>query len=333
MTEECDKCGKEFDTERGLHIHQTQKHENQEEQEQDKQESSEEEEETKKVEESDEKRSENKEDETTNQSGQGITLSTNQFGALTFATGLFLGLALGGIFSGLTLTPDSLGATQTDDGSSSDANLVEIGNTEYPYGDLEAGIGSGEKTYGNTTINVDGEPYIGSQDAEVTAVSYEDFECPFCKRYHEGAYPQIIDNYVRSGDVQYFYKNLPLPQLGHDWAEPSAIASECVLNQDPETFWTFKQAFFANQEKLTDAKENGAFDETMYKWADETGLDQEQFKQCYDNNEESDEVNQDRQEAGENGAEGTPSILINGKVIAGAQPYPRFQTTIESALE
>lgn len=314
MPEKCDKCGKEFDSERGLHIHQSQKH----------------------SEESTDNSTENKTD---NQKA-GITLTTKQFGGLTFGIGLLLGLLLGSIFLGglteevITAGPELPDSDATGNNDSpSGTSLVELDSAEFPYKDLEAGVGEGERTFGNTTFKLDGEPYIGSSDAEVTAVSFEDFECPFCAQYNQNAYTQIVENYVQKGDVQYFYKNLPLPEIGHAWAEPSALASECALNQDSEAFWTFKQGFFNNQDALGNAYNSGNFDESMYRWAEQTGLDQDQFKTCYDGKEEMDEVRQDKQEAGNIGAQATPTIFINNEKVEGAQPYSRFEMTINSALQ
>jgi len=325
MSHECSECGKGFDTERGLNIHKRQMHD------EEKQENNVEDTDTTET-----HKPENKETETSKeQSQQSIKLTAKQFGGITFATGLFLGLALGMMLGGFS---EVQGAPAVDidgnsDGNSpSGSNIVELSNTKYPYADLEAGIGSGEKTYGDTTFKLDGEPYIGSPDAEVTAVSYEDFECPFCKRYNEGAYPQIVENYVRNGEVQYFFKNLPLPQL-HPWSEPAALASECALNQDAEAFWTFKKGFFSNQDQLGNAHKNGNFDKSMYRWAEQTGLNKEKFQSCYDNKEEMDEVNQDKQEAGDNGAQATPSIIVNDELLEGAQPYSRFESTIQSKLQ
>ena len=325
MGHNCDKCGEEFDSERGLSIHQSQVHDGKED--------------TTKQEELNktQKEGSSEEKDGENSKVQKINLTAKQFGGITFATGLFLGLALGmmfGGFSGIQGTVENTGAVPTNnndevDNNPSGSDVVQLSNTEYPYGDLEAGTGSGEKTYGNTTFKLDGEPYIGSANADITAVSYEDFECPFCKRYNEGAYLQIVENHVRTGEAQYFFKNLPLPRI-HPWAESSALASECALNQDAETFWTFKQGFFSNQEALGQANQNGNFDKSMYRWAEQTGLDVEKFKQCYDNEEEIDEVNQDKREAGDNGAQATPTIIINGEKLEGAQPYSRFQSTIQS---
>jgi len=316
MSHECRKCGDEFDSERGLSIHQSQVHDGKED--------------TTKQEEP------NKIQKERSSEGKGVNLTVKQFGQLTFGTGLFLGLALGmmfGGFSGIQGTIENTGAVPTnnnDEGKNnpSGSNTVQLRNTEYPYGDLEAGIGSGERTYDNITFKLKGEPYIGSPDADITAVSYEDFECPFCSQYNNNAYPQIVENHVRTGEVQYFFKNLPL--RSHPWAEPSSIASECALNQNEKAFWIFKQGFFNNQDRLGNAYDNSNFDESMYRWAEQTGLDVEQFKQCYDNEEELDEVREDRREAANNGAQATPTIIINEQRINGAQPYSRFQSTIQS---
>ncbi|PSG99866.1 MAG: hypothetical protein BRC28_02415 [Nanohaloarchaea archaeon SW_4_43_9] len=317
---ECNTCGENFDSERGLHVH--------------------------------ESRSHNKDDEKEPEKPT-FEIGVRKFGFLMFALGLTTGMILGGFLVGVgmsgsdfnfeiagsdTVTPGEPNTGNNNNGNTDSQNqesgtgVVSLQNTEYPYGNLEAGVGSGDKTYGNTTFRLEGEPYIGSPNAEVTAVSFEDFECPFCKRYNENAYTGVVENYVQNGDVQYFYKNLPLQRL-HPWAEPSALASECALNQDAETFWTFKKGFFDNQEALGNAHQNGNFDESMYKWAEQTDLDIDQFRQCYDNEEELEEVQQDKQEGNDRGASATPTIFINDQKLEGAQPYSRFESTIEEQLQ
>lgn len=318
MTEKCEECGDEFDTERGLNIHKAQKH------------SDEEEETTETSEKSSEENIQ-----ALSEAQQGLTLNIKQVAYGSFALGLLVGLLLGGVFlGGLGSGSLNVGMPGGDNGGetgNSDGGVVELASAEYPYGDLEAGVGEGERSYGNISHNLSGEPYIGSPDAEVTMVSYEDFECPFCGQYNQDAYPQIVENFVQTGEVQYFYSNLPLRI--HPWAEPSAIASECALNQDAETFWTFKKGFFGNQEALGNAYNSGNFDDSMYRWAEQTGLNVDEFRTCYDNEEELNDVNQDKQEAADNGAQATPSVFVNGELVQGAQPYSRFETTINDALQ
>jgi hypothetical protein len=82
MTEKCEKCGKEFDSERGLHIHQAQKHEDEDN-------------------ESAEETSTNENQQNNlNRGQQGLTLNIKQVGYGSFAVGLLVGLLLGGIFLG-----------------------------------------------------------------------------------------------------------------------------------------------------------------------------------------------------------------------------------------
>jgi protein-disulfide isomerase len=287
---ECEECGEEFDSERGLHIHQSQVHK-----------------------ENDDKEEKNEE---TNENNTAISLTASQLAGVTFIAGIILGLAIGLFVGG---------------GSGSSPGVVELSSSEYPFEGIEAGVGEGERTFDNITHNISGEPYIGSQDAQVTMISYEDFQCPFCGRYNNGAFPQIVENHISEGEAQYFFKNLPLTRR-HPWALPSAIASECALNQDAEAFWTFKKGFFDKQKALGNAYDKGKFDESMYRWAEQTGLDVNQFRQCYNNQEEREEVREDRMEASNTGASATPSIFVNDELIQGAQPYSIFQSTIESKI-
>ena len=99
------------------------------------------------------------------------------------------------------------------------------------------------RTPNGSSINVEGEPYIGSDSAQLNIVAYEDFECPFCNRYNNDAFPQIMSNHIKNGDSRYYLKNFPLQRI-HPWATKAAVASECALNQDTEAFWTFKKGFF-----------------------------------------------------------------------------------------
>ncbi|MFB6100081.1 MAG: DsbA family protein [Candidatus Nanohalobium sp.] len=332
MSHECEECGEEFDTERGLSVHKTQSHSE---------------------EDSGKTTTEKRED-----TVQEISLNVRQFGGLVFGLGLFLGIIIGGTFSGgsldvaapqLEVTGDTgspipsdspaqnTGKTKdTDTGKGDSGNtgsqVVSLNSGDYPYNGLKAGIGEGNVTLNGKTFRLKGEPYIGSADAPVTAVSFEDFECPFCSRYNQDAFPKIRENYVAPGKVQYFFKNLPLPQL-HPWAKKAALASECALNQDVKAFWTFKKGFFSNQKALGQAYGSGNFDKSMYKWAEQTGLNVDKFKQCYDNKEEMDEVEEDAQQAGSVGAQATPTVFIDGKKVEGAQPYSRFKTVINNALQ
>ena len=204
-----------------------------------------------------------------------------------------------------------------------DTGIVELRNPEYPFEGIEAGVSEGEGNE-NSTFDVEGEPYLGTGDTRI--VAYEDFECPFCKRYSDGAFPQVIDNHVRTGEATYYFKQYPLQGI-HPWAIRAAMASECALNQDAEVFWTFKQGFYDRQSQLKNAYKTGNFDASMTRWAEQTGLDVEKFDQCYTDGAEMEEI---REDAEQGGRIGTPTIFVEEQKISGAQPYSIFENAINS---
>ena len=43
---------------------------------------------------------------------------------------------------------------------------------------------------------------LGSPDATVTMIQFEDLQCPVCKSYQEEGFPGIVEEYVRPGKVK-----------------------------------------------------------------------------------------------------------------------------------
>lgn len=230
--------------------------------------------------------------------------------------GVFVVGAIVGFGAGLA-TPFSL------EGSSSSTGLVELNQADYPYEGVEAGVAD----HNITNHTVEGEPYLGSADADVNMVAYEEFQCPFCKQYNQDAFPQIMDEHIEEGNVRYYMKAF---LIGHPWAVKGHVASECALNQDAETYWTFKHGFFTQQDALNQMYERNStqFDESMIRWAEQTDLDVERFTQCYDNQETRSEVIGDYEQGRQTGVSGTPTVFVGSQKLVGAQPFSRFNAAI-----
>ena len=255
---------------------------------------------------------------TETESSGNIELSVRSLMIGVFVMGLAIGFS-GGVLTGSGtdfLDTETVGNTGSDD---SPTEPSDSGN-DNQQGETE--------TINMDNIDMEGEPVLGEQDAPVTMVVYEDFECPFCKRFEEGAVQQIESNYVESGQVKMVWKDRPLKQL-HPWAEPSAAAMECVYREGgDETFWAVKDKIFSNQDSI----ETSNVESKIKSWAAEEGVSEPAVQNCIDNDNPMEEVNADSTEGQNIGAGGTPTSFVDGQKLVGAQPYSSFESAIESAL-
>ena len=71
----------------------------------------------------------------------------------------------------------------------------------------------------------------GSASAPVWLVEVSDFQCPYCKQWHEQVYPAIKKDYIDRGIVRMAYVHMPLNI--HPNAQPAAqrdaSAAGCAL--------------------------------------------------------------------------------------------------------
>lgn len=165
---------------------------------------------------------------------------------------------------------------------------------------------------------------MGDEDAPVVMVEYSDFNCPFCGRFHKNTLPLIIENYISTGKVYFVYRNytiLGLPSFR------AAKAGLCAAEQ--ERFWPYHDYLFLNQDE-TDP--NAFSSGRLEQFAERAGMDTNAFRECFIDDRTHDQIDSEFEQAREDGAESTPTFIINGTLIRGAQDYEVFEDQIESAL-
>ncbi|MFH0971443.1 MAG: thioredoxin domain-containing protein [Candidatus Micrarchaeota archaeon] len=172
------------------------------------------------------------------------------------------------------------------------------------------------------TINLEGLPFKGSANAKITIVEYSDFQCPYCKMFVEGAYPQIIKEWIDTGKAKMYFKHYPLTELGHTLAPKAAEAAECASDQGK--FWEMHDKMFAGQPAIAVAD--------LKKYAGELKLDTAKFNECLDSGKKAGIVDAQKAEGSALGVTGTPNFFINGqKVPLGASPYASFKQVLDQA--
>ena len=167
--------------------------------------------------------------------------------------------------------------------------------------------------------------FKGDPNAPVTIVEFSDFQCPFCGRFAMETGRRIDEVYVRSGLVRFGYQHFAFLGPESQWA---AEASECAAEQN--AFWAYHDLLFERQ-----AGENqGAFSkENLKALAAELELDTAAFNDCLDSGRYASLIAEDRAWVQSLGVQSTPSFLINGQPLVGAQPFDAFQRIIEEALD
>lgn len=170
----------------------------------------------------------------------------------------------------------------------------------------------------------------GNPNAPILLVEYSDYDCPFCKAFHE-TMQQIMGEYGADGKVAWVYRQFPLQQL-HPNAPKLAAASECVAGLGGnDAFWRFTDLVFGERDtnEFTDLARLPEFAET-------SGVDKGQFEVCYNSGKYDDVIANDLSAAIAAGGNGTPyTVVLVGDqkgIINGAQPYANVRQIIEQLL-
>jgi protein-disulfide isomerase len=144
----------------------------------------------------------------------------------------------------------------------------------------------------------------GNENATVTLVEYSDFQCPACGQFH----PVVKEVLAEYGDqIKFEYKHFPLIQI-HPFAQPAAYAAEAAGQQGK--FFEYVDLLFANQAEWSKSTTPAAF---FTKYAEELGLDMDQFIRQQRAPMIKDHVRSQFDEARGLDLTGTPSFYLNGE--------------------
>jgi len=163
-------------------------------------------------------------------------------------------------------------------------------------------------------------PARGSENASVVIVEASDFQCPYSRRMK-----MVLDRVVAEfpEDVRHEYRHFPLGF--HHQAKPAAIASLAAHRQG--RFWEMHERLYSDPALLNRGQ--------YIAWADELGMNVEQFTKDLDDPALSAQVDNDTRGAKVLGVKGTPTFLINGRLttISPGHAYTELRTAVRQALK
>jgi protein-disulfide isomerase len=217
---------------------------------------------------------------------------------LAFAAGVLLGYVVWGVDS-----PTGAANTQA---------------LNQPSGPLAQAPVAQQEEFRRYDIPTENSYAIGPADAPITIVEFSDYQCPFCRRWHDEVYEPLLAAYP--GKIRLVYRHFPLTSI-HPDAMSAAEAAMCAGEQD--AYWPYHEKLFSS-----DSLGNS----TYMQYAQDLKLNINTFEACLNGHKYQEVIEADSNAAIDLGINATPTFFINGLRLVGAQPLDIFKQVIDKEM-
>jgi protein-disulfide isomerase len=152
---------------------------------------------------------------------------------------------------------------------------------------------------------------LGDPKAPVTIEEYVDLQCPFCKRFSQDGLPQIVDEYVKTGQAKVVLRTLTF--IGADSERGARVAWAAA---DQNRMFQFVENFYANQGQENSGYADEAFLRKVAGGV--TGLDVDKALDGRDADAVTKSISESQQAATQASVDSTPSFLVgpSGKQLS-----------------
>jgi protein-disulfide isomerase len=188
------------------------------------------------------------------------------------------------------------------------------------------GAGMGGKLTDSVSTAADRGRIRGAESAPIWLVEVSDFQCPYCKQWHDQSFAAIDREYVQTGKVRLAYLNYPLSSI-HKNARAAAEAAMCASVQNK--FWELHESLFGTQERWAEA-ENPV--PTFDSLAVAAGVAAPAWRQCMSSHATAALIDADRDRSSRSGVGSTPTFFVGDRLLAGAYPVDSFRVAIDAAI-
>jgi len=182
-------------------------------------------------------------------------------------------------------------------------------------------------------VPIGNRPVRGNPNAKVAIVNFDDLECPFCAKLYSELFPDTLNHY--KGLIKIVYRDMPIPDL-HPWAMHAAVNANCLAAQSGTAYWNYVGYLHTHGEDITGPdrdvkKSNALLDMLALEEGHKDKLDTAKLSACIVKQDEA-PVRQEMKLADSLGVDQTPTMYVNGEVVAGALPEEVLWRVIDRAL-
>lgn len=179
--------------------------------------------------------------------------------------------------------------------------------------------------------NIPQRPFeLGPADAKVVIEEYGDYQCPACKYWQDTVEPKIVADYLQAGkSVKLVFKPFPFLDVQSAARESHLTLEAAYCAADQNRFWDYHHAIYSNQPR---GENTGFWSIARLQQLSQTlGLDSALFNSCLTSQKYKQQANAAENDAAQRGVRGTPTIFVNGVMLAN-NDYATLRQAVEKAL-
>ena len=188
-----------------------------------------------------------------------------------------------------------------------------------------AAAGAGAVSTDPLVVRADSGRIRGNPAAKTWMIIASDFQCPYCKMWHDSADITIRREYIDNGKVRLAFINFPIGS--HQNAMPAAEHAMCAAAQNK--FWEMHDALFGAQEQWAGMPNPTARFEELAQGA---GVDVTALRACVSSHKMRPLIEADREKATTAGVRATPSFFIGNQLLEGVQMPSDLRKVLDAAL-
>ena len=184
-------------------------------------------------------------------------------------------------------------------------------------------------------IDLRDRPIRGAQDAKITIVLYDDYQCPFCGRFYATFMNEVMTKYRDRARV--IIKDFPIIEI-HPWALHAAVDSTCIAQNSPSAYWQFSDYVHTHQQEFNNNWKAGELDKTFsalddlaLKTAERNGVQAAKVQACLAAQNRA-TVEASIAEGKSLGIGGTPTLFINGQEFEGVLTPEQIDAALDGVL-
>ncbi len=163
---------------------------------------------------------------------------------------------------------------------------------------------------------------LGDTHAPVTLIEYGSLTCGNCIKFHKYVLPRVKKHYIDEGTVRFVYRHFPTSDAAVHGAVAAQCAGKSYYEMLDELYSTVADWYKAENKNSIFAHQAAAL-----------GLNSEVFLSCLsDAKHLEDVVSQQNAAKKDFDVTGTPTFVINGKVVRGNKSFVEMKTLINEAI-